>query len=160
MERVQEATMVLALYAEPYAATRPVVCFDERPCVLHDEVRDPLPMRPGSELRQDHEYRRGGTCCVLAAFEPLAAWRRVWVLPQRRRIDFAHVVRELCERVYPEAERIRLVCDQLNNLSRMAGRTGRARSTRRLRLPRRGAWPRRWSLCTRRFTDRGSMQSR
>lgn len=111
---VADMERVLALYAEPYDAARPVVCFDERPCVLHGDVREPLPMRPGAEARQDHEYRRGGTCCVLAAFEPLAAWRRVWVLPQRRRIDFAHVVRRLCDDVYPEAERIRLVCDRLN----------------------------------------------
>lgn len=105
---------VLALYAEPYDAARPVVCFDERPCVLHHDVHAPMPMRPGSDAKQDHEYVRGGTCCVLAAFEPLRAWRRVWALPQRRRVEFAAVVRTLCDEVYPDAERVRLVCDQLN----------------------------------------------
>lgn len=108
---------VLALYAEPYDPAQPVVCFDERPCVLHDDVREPLPTRPGSERRQDHEYVRVGTCCVMAAFEPLRAWRRIWALPQRRRVDFARVVREVIDEVYPGAERIRLVCDQLNTHS-------------------------------------------
>lgn len=91
-----------------------MVCFDERPCVLHNAVRAPLARRPGADLRQDHEYERGGTCCVMMAFEPLAARPRVWVRPQRRRVEFAEAVRELCDRVYPEAERIGLVCDQLN----------------------------------------------
>ena len=49
---------VLSVYAEPYDAARPVVCFDERPCVLHADVRPGLAMRPGSEAKQDHEYER------------------------------------------------------------------------------------------------------
>lgn len=114
---VADMEAVLALYAEPYDAARPVVCFDERPCVLRSDVREPLPVKPGLGRKQDHEYVRGGTCCVLAAFEPLRAWRRVWALPQRRRVDFAACVRELCDEVYPDAEVIRLVCDQLNTHS-------------------------------------------
>ncbi|MGI9176046.1 MAG: hypothetical protein ACR2GR_12085 [Rhodothermales bacterium] len=55
-EFVADMERVLALYAELYAAARPVVCFDERPCVLHSDVRPPWPMRPGSEARRDHEY--------------------------------------------------------------------------------------------------------
>ena len=104
----------LDVYAEPYDPKRPVVCLDERPCALVGEGRDPLPMRPGADMRQDHEYVRGGLCCAFLAFEPLRAWRRAWVRPQRRRREFAEVVRELCEEVYPDAERIRPVCDNLN----------------------------------------------
>lgn len=37
---------VVDLYEEPYDPLRPVVCFDERPCQLLEEVRDPLPMSP------------------------------------------------------------------------------------------------------------------
>lgn len=107
---------VLALYAEPYDPSRPVVCFDERPCALVGEVegRAPLPMRPGADARQDHEYTRGGLCSAMLAFEPLTATRRVWVLPRRRRVEFAEVVRQLCDEAFPEAEAVRLVCDQLN----------------------------------------------
>lgn len=119
-EFVAAMERVLAVYAEPYDPTRPVVCFDERPCILHADVRAPLPMRPGSEARRDHEYVREGTCCALMAFEPLRptesglGWRRAWVRPQRRRIDFAECVRELCDEVYPDVDRLRLVCDNLN----------------------------------------------
>ena len=111
---VADMEHVLSVYAEPYDPLRPVVSFDERPCVLHGDTRDPLPMRPGADARQDHEYVRGGTCCAMLAFEPLTARRRIWVLPRRRRVEFAEVVRQLCDEVYPEAERVRLVCDQLN----------------------------------------------
>ena len=105
---------VLDVYAEPYDAARPVVCLDERPCALVGEGRSPLPMRPGSDTRQDHEYVRGGLCCAFLAFEPLQAWRQAWVRPQRRRLEFAEVVRELCDEVYPEATTVRIVCDNLN----------------------------------------------
>lgn len=111
---VADMEAVLELYAAPYDARRPVVCFDERPCALVGEARDVLPMRVGSDARQDHEYTRGGLVCAMMAFEPLQAWRRLWVMPQRRRVEFAHVVRQICDEVYPEAERVRLVCDQLN----------------------------------------------
>ena len=105
---------VLSVYAEPYDARRPVVCLDERPCALVGEAREGLPMRPGSDAKQDHEYTRGGLCCAFLAFEPLQAWRRAWVRAQRRRLEFAEVVRELCEEVYPEADVVRIVCDNLN----------------------------------------------
>ena len=71
-------------------------------------------MRPGMALKQDHEYTRGGLCCLSMAFEPLRGWRRVWGRPQRRRLEFAEIVRELAEEIYPGAERIRIVCDKLN----------------------------------------------
>lgn len=81
---------VLVLYAETYDPYYPVVCLDERPCALVGEAREPLPLRPGAALRQDHEYTRGGLCCLLMALEPhtqkflRASWRRVWVRPKRR----------------------------------------------------------------------------
>ena len=51
------------------------------------------------------------------AFEPLKAWRHAWVRPQRRRLEFAEVVRHLLDHVYPKANKIRLVCDNLNTHS-------------------------------------------
>ena len=117
---------MLDVYAEPHDPARPVVCLDERPCVLTGDPpgRAPLAMRPrdgergGRDARCDHEYVRGGTCCCIAAFEPLAARRRVWVSPQRRRVEFAQCVRELVDGWYPEAECVRLVCDNLNTHDR------------------------------------------
>lgn len=117
---VADMERVLDVYAEPYDPERPVVCLDERPCALVGEGRDPLPMRPGSDAKQDHEYTRGGLCCAFLAFEPLAGWRRAWVRPQRRRLEFAEVVRELCDEVYPDARAVRIVCDNLNTHSAAA----------------------------------------
>ena len=111
---------VLDVYAEPYDARRPVVCLDERPCALVGESREGLPMRPqseaqvGSDAKQDHEYVRGGLVCATLAFEPLRAWRQAWVRPQRRRLEFAEIVREIVEERYADADVVRIVCDNLN----------------------------------------------
>jgi hypothetical protein len=78
---------ILDLYEEPYDATRPVVCFDERPCQLLADVRDPLPMEPAGppKKRVDSEYDRRGTANVLMAFEPLKGRREMKVTEHRRK---------------------------------------------------------------------------
>lgn len=105
---------VLDLYEQPYDEKRPVVCFDERPCQLLAEVKEPLPGGPGRPERRDHEYERRGMAHVLMAFEPLTGWRRAEVTERRRGREFAEAVRYLLEEAYPHAERIRLVCDNLS----------------------------------------------
>lgn len=109
---------VLDLYEEPYDQKRPVVCFDERPCQLLADVREPLPARPGGPgggaRLVDHEYERGGTANAHVSFEPLTGWRRVEVTGRRRKREFAEEVRRLAEEDYPQAERIRLVLDNLS----------------------------------------------
>lgn len=109
---------VLDLYEEHHDPKRPVVCFDERPCQLLADVREPLPPRsggPGGGARLvDHEYERGGTANVHVAFEPLTGWRRVEVTERRRKQEFAEAVRRLAEEDYPKAEKIRLVVDNLS----------------------------------------------
>ncbi len=46
--------------------------------------------------------------------EPLAGKRYVRVRSRRTRIDFAQVICELCDELYPDAEKIVLVMDNLN----------------------------------------------
>ena len=46
--------------------------------------------------------------------EPLAGWRHVTVTDRRTATDFAEVLRWLAEDVYPEADKIVLVMDNLN----------------------------------------------
>lgn len=75
---------VLHLYGLAYDEAFPVVCFDERPCVLHGEVVEPLEMRPGKPKRQDYEYELGGH--VLLADRLRAALR----LPHGRGLRAAH----------------------------------------------------------------------
>ncbi len=110
---------VLDLYEEPYDEKRPVVCFDERPCQLLADVREPLPARPegpgGGARLVDHEYKRGGTANAHVSFEPLTGWRRVEVTERRRKQEFAEEeVWRLAEEDYPQSEKIRLVLDNLS----------------------------------------------
>jgi hypothetical protein len=112
--RVEDGGGVGPLCEEPYDPKRPVVCFDERPCQLLAEVREPLAMGTGRPERRDHEYHRRGTAHLFVAFEPLTGWRDVEVRERRRGREFAEEARRLAEEVYPEAEKIRLVVDNLN----------------------------------------------
>ena len=111
---------VLDLYEEPYEEKRPVVCFDERPCRLIGDVRDPLPMKPGCIERFDSEYERGGVCWVLMSFEPLSGWRELVVTERRRKQEFALAMRRLAEEHYPQAEKIRVVLDDLSTHTQAA----------------------------------------
>ncbi len=104
---------VLDLYAEPYDPKHPVVCFDEKPVQLLEETRVPRPPAPGKPAQIDFEYRRKGTANLFMAVEPLAGWRQVTVTKQRTKLDFALQMKLLCAH-YPEAERIRVVLDNLN----------------------------------------------
>ena len=104
---------VLDLYAEPYDPKHPVVCFDEKPLQLLEETRQPRPPAPGQPGLVDYEYRRKGTANLFMAVEPLAGWRSVTVTERRTKLDFAAQLQELSAH-YPEAERIRLVLDNLS----------------------------------------------
>lgn len=105
---------VLDLYEAPYDPDMPVVCFDERPCQLTGDVKEPLPPKPGQPARIDSNYHRGGTCHVLMAFEPLSGWREARVTERRRKQEFAHSMQRLAEELYPRAEKIRVVLDNLS----------------------------------------------
>jgi transposase len=105
---------VLAVYQQPYAPRRPQVCLDEIAKTLRSTPRGEIPLQPGQPRREDYEYRRHGTCALFLAVEPLTGQRRVWVRARRTKNDFAEVVRELVDEMYPDAERIVLVTDNLN----------------------------------------------
>ena len=104
---------ILYLYGLPYDPDYPLVCFDERPCVLHGEVVVPLQMEPGKPLRYDYEYERCGTCCLLVAFEPLTGFRMVEVSTQRTGADYTRFMQRLAVH-YARAKQIRLIQDNLN----------------------------------------------
>lgn len=105
---------VLEVYHTPYDASRPTVCVDEGGKQLIGDVREPLPVRPGSPAKQDSEYVREGMANLFMAFEPLAGWRHVEVTERKTSGDFARFLRVLSDEHFPEAERIVLVCDNLN----------------------------------------------
>ena len=104
---------VLDVYRRPYDARFPVVCMDESPRQLIDEVKTPIAGAPGRPARYDYEYKRRGVCNVFMANEPLAGKRVVNVTERKTKRDWAFFIAEIAER-YRAAEKITLVMDNLN----------------------------------------------
>jgi transposase len=105
---------VLDLYAEAADPEHPVVCFDESPTQLIGEVREPIPAEPGQPERYDCEYRRNGTANLFVFLDAHESWRHVKVTDHRTARDFADCMRDLADIHYPEANRIRVVMDNLS----------------------------------------------
>ena len=104
---------ILWLYSLPYNPAFPVVCFDERPCMLLGEVVAPLPVKEGHVCKEHCTYVRNGSCALLAAIEPLTGKRLGQVHAHRTKKEYTAFCQALAAR-YPEAKKIRLVQDNLN----------------------------------------------
>lgn len=113
-EYVARMEDVLQLYAETPDPRRPVVCFDETPRQLIGETRVPISSEPGKPRRVDYEYVRNGTANVFMFIDANRPWRHAKVTDQRTCIDFAECMRDLVDVHYPEADRIRVVLDNLS----------------------------------------------
>lgn len=105
---------VLEVYKRPYDPQRPVLCMDEMPKQLLAQTRDPLPFLPGQPAKEDYEYKRNGVADLFLVFEPLEGKRFVQVTEKRRRIEWATVMKYVADELYPHAEKIVLVLDNLN----------------------------------------------
>jgi transposase len=113
-EYVARMEDVLDLYAEVPDPKHPVVCFDESPTQLIGETRQPIPAAPGQGARYDYEYRRHGTVNLFVLLDAHRPWRKVTVTERRTALDFAACMRELVDVDFPQAERIRVVMDNLS----------------------------------------------
>jgi transposase len=113
-EYVARMEDVLDLYAEEPDPKCPVVCFDESPTQMIGEVREPIPAKPGQLERYDCEYKRNGTANLFIFLDVHRPWRKVKVTDRRAAEDFAACMRDLTDLHYPEAERIRVVLDNLS----------------------------------------------
>ncbi len=140
---------VLDVYTRPYDPLRPQVCLDETSKQLVAETRTPLPTAPGRPARFDYEYERRGVSAVFMLCEPLRGWREVSVSDHRGMVEFAHVIKHLVDDIYPDAEQIVLVKDNLNTHSP-------ARYTKSSCLRRPSAWPTSSRSITHRSTRVGS----
>jgi len=105
---------VLAVYTRPHDPARPLVCLDETSKQLVGETRPAVPMAPGRPARHDYEYRRNGTANLFMAFAPLEGRRHVKVTARRTAIDYAHMLKDLSDVHFADAEKIILVQDNLN----------------------------------------------
>ena len=108
---------VLALYEKPYNPNEPVVCLDEKPVVLHQDVRPGVAPQPGRLSKRDSEYKRCGTANVFCAVQPQAGRHFTWAPPNRSGAEFAKVIQRLVQ-AYPNARTIHLVMDNLSTHSR------------------------------------------
>ena len=105
---------VLDLYAEEYDEKRPTLGFDETSKQLIAETRVALPARKGVVERFDYEYQRNGVCNLFMFCQPKRGWRHVEVTNRRTMKDFAQQMKWLIDEADPEAERVRVVMDNLN----------------------------------------------
>ena len=104
---------VLDVYAQPYDPAHPKVCLDESPRQLIGERRAPFTDAHGI-LHEDYEYMREGTADIFMVVEPLGGRREVVIRDQHTRLDWAVVVASIVEEMYPAAEDITLIQDNLS----------------------------------------------
>jgi len=105
---------LLDLYAKPYNEKEPIICVDEKSFQLLEDVRDPLPLKPGFGIRVDNHYKRKGTENVFVGVEPKGGNRVVNVTKRRTKQDYALYIYELMTKHYSEAEKVHVVADNLN----------------------------------------------
>jgi hypothetical protein len=103
---------VLSIYERPYDVRYPLICMDEASRQLLEHIRLPI-LGSDGVARIDSEYIRHGEQKILLATEPLQGWRTAWVNGTRTKVDWAHFMKDVIGR-YPEAQKIILVCDNLN----------------------------------------------
>ena len=105
---------VLDTYETPYDSKRPVICMDEQPVQLPKETRTPIPATKEHAKRVDCEYERAGMASLFLFCEPLMGWRSISIRERRTKMDWALEVAELLRTRYAGAEKVVLVCDNLN----------------------------------------------
>ena len=111
---------VLDVYALPYNESLPVVCMDEQPVQLLNEIRPSIRATQEHAKRVDYEYERAGMACLFMFTEPLSGWRKISARPQRTKVDWAFEMEDLLRTRYAKAEKVILVCDNLNTHTRGA----------------------------------------
>jgi len=139
---------VLDLYHQPYDPRFPLLCMDESNKQLVGEVTEPIAAAPGHARLVDHEYVRNGVAEIFLEVEPLAGRRHVAVTERRTRVDWAYFIKGMLDERYPEAEKVRVVMDNLNTHSAASlyeafDPEKARRLTRRLEIhytPKHGSW--------------------
>lgn len=105
---------VLDLYAQAPQKGVVYLAVDEKGKELQSEIRQALPQEPGKPLRYDYSYQREGSCNLFVAYNWQSGQRHLQVTQRRRGEDWAAFLHYLATECYPEAEKLVLVCDNLN----------------------------------------------
>ena len=123
---------VLGIYKRQYNPLVPVICMDEKPVQLLDEIRERVSAKPlstdpdtglpipGKPQKIDSEYVRCGKASIFMFTEPLGGWRHTEALKSRKKEDFALQMRMVSEVYYPDVERITVIADNLNTHNKAA----------------------------------------
>lgn len=139
---------VLDLYTAEHSVEEPLIAMDEASKQLLAQVYEPLPLAPGQVVKEDYHYERQGVRALFMFFDPLRGWRRVSSREYRTRVDWAEEIKTLLDEDYPQARKVKLVCDNLNthhiaSLYEAFEPAEAHRLARRLELhytPRNGSW--------------------
>jgi hypothetical protein len=118
-EFVANMEHVLDIYKLPYDSDYPVVCMDESPKQLIEELAS-TPLQQGQEARVDYEYIRHGVVNIFMANEPLKGKRLVEITENKTKKDWAKFVKIISDKMYPNAKKIRLVMDNFKTHSTSA----------------------------------------
>ena len=78
---------------------------------LVKEIQIPIAAQAGQPERVDYEYERNGTANLFMVCEPMKGWRRVKVTQRKTAIDYAHLLKELVDVDFPDAQKLRVVQD-------------------------------------------------
>lgn len=111
---------ILDTYATPYDKSYPVLCMDEQPFQFLNEISKSIPATKNHPIRVDYEYERAGTASIFMFTKPLTGWRNATVRSQRTKVDWAIEVESLLKTKFVDAEKVILVCDNLNTHTRGA----------------------------------------
>lgn len=106
--------VVLDLYHLKHREDEPLVCMDEAAIQLQGHLYEPIPLKPGQDAKEDYHYTREGVQALFMFFNPLAGWRRVSNRDHRTSVDWAEEIRQLLDVDYPQAKKVKLICDNLN----------------------------------------------
>jgi hypothetical protein len=139
---------VLEVYADEHSPEEPLICMDESSKQLLADKQEPIDPAPGRPAREDYHYERNGVQSIFMFFNPITGTRRVSCRESRTRTDWAEEIRRLLDEDYPEARKVKLVCDNLNthhiaSLYQAFPAAEALRLARRLEIhytPRNGSW--------------------
>ena len=104
---------VLDVYEREYDEKKPLICLDESPKQLISEVRTGFTDCKGMK-DEAFEYRREGGVDLYLACEPLQGKREIFVRENHNRLNWAGIIRYIAEEMFPQAEKITIVEDNLS----------------------------------------------
>jgi DDE superfamily endonuclease len=108
---------VLDVYTAEHREEEPLIAMDEASKQLLADTQDKIPLEPGKIAKEDYHYERHGVQALFIFFDPIRNWRRVSNRDHRTRVDWALEIKQLLDVDYPQAKKVKLVCDNLNTHS-------------------------------------------